>query len=146
MRFTMIVFLSFAGAVLAFAIAQEPATTAAEDPVKESSKVVLEIPEKDKNRKNPVESTPENTERGLELFSSQCAMCHGPRGAGDGDLVARLQLTMPDFTDPERQKKRTDGEMFYIITQGHGRMPAEGERLPKEWRWCMVHAIRSMAR
>ncbi len=145
MRLTTIALLCLAGVVTAFAITQESATAAGNDTAKERSEIVLEIPAKEKNRMNPVKPTPENLERGLELFSSQCAMCHGPRGAGDGELAQQLKMPVLDFTDPECQKKRTDGELFYIITTGHGRMPADGERLSNEWRWCMVHAIRSMA-
>ena len=48
--------------------------------------------------------------------------------------------------DPEQQKKRTDGEMFYIITKGHGRMPADGERFEETWRWDLVNAIRTLRR
>jgi len=144
MRLTTIALLFLAGVVTAFAITQQSATAAANDTVKERSEIVLEIPASEKNRKNPVKPTPENIERGLELFSSQCAMCHGPRGAGNGELAQQLKMPVLNFTDPEREK-RTDGELFYIITTGHGRMPADGERLSKEWRWCMVHAIRSMA-
>jgi mono/diheme cytochrome c family protein len=144
MRQTMIVLLFLVGVVAAFAVAKEPATTPEADSAKERSEIVLEIPAKEKNRRNPVEPTPENIEFGLKLFSSQCAMCHGPRGAGNGDLAQKLVMPVPDFTNPEGQKKRTDGELFYIITKGHGRMPADGERLSAEWRWRMVHAIRSM--
>ena len=145
MQRIVIVLLFLAGTVAVLATAEEPAATPDESAVRELSKVTLEIPTKARDRKNPVEPTAENVGRGMELFSSQCAMCHGPRGAGDGSLVTRLDLAMPDFTDANRQEQRTDGELFYILTHGHGKMPAEGERLTEEWRWCMIHAIRSMA-
>jgi mono/diheme cytochrome c family protein len=145
MRLTMIVLLLLAGVVAAFAVVEEAATTPEEDSAKKLSKIVLEIPAKAKNRRNPMEPTPENTAIGLEVFASQCSMCHGFRGTGDGDLAQKLEIPVPDFTDPERQKKRTDGELFYIINRGHGRMPGNTDRLSNEWKWCMVHAIRSMA-
>jgi hypothetical protein len=53
---------------------------------------------------------------------------------------------MPDFTDPQKLRGRTDGELFYIITHGHGAMPADGERMAESMRWDMVNAMRSMAR
>jgi mono/diheme cytochrome c family protein len=106
---------------------------------------LLVIPVAEKNRKNPVPSTPESIESGRNLFSSQCAMCHGIKGDGKGDLVERLKLKVPDFTDAEKQKRRTDGELFYILTQGHGEMPGETRLEPRE-KWDMINYIRSLAR
>ena len=73
-------------------------------------------------------------------------MCHGSRGDGKGELVGRLKLEVPDFTDPETRKKRTDGELFFILTDGHGEMPGEGARLTPEWRWDLVNYIRTLSR
>lgn len=105
----------------------------------------LVIPVAEKNRKNPVPSTPESIDSGRNLFSSQCGMCHGIKGDGKGDLVERLKLKVPDFTDTEKQKRRTDGELFYILTQGHGEMPGETRLEPNE-KWDMINYIRSLAR
>jgi len=145
MRGTMLVMVLFVGLVTVWTPAQEPV---AETEQTESARtaVPLVIPAKDKARRNPLQPTDENLERGIQLYSSQCAMCHGVKGAGDGGLAGTLKIAMPDLQDPARQKLRTDGELFYILTQGHGRMPAEGERLPEEYRWSMILAIRSMAR
>jgi high-affinity iron transporter len=104
------------------------------------------IPAAAKAKKNPVKPDDPSLERGRNLFVSQCAMCHGQAGRGGGDLANALKMQVPDFTDPEQQKKRTDGEMFYIITEGHGRMPADGERFEETWRWDLVNAIRTMRR
>ena len=65
-------------------------------------------------------------------------------GDGQGDLVERLNLEVPDMTDPEIQKNRSDGDLFYILTQGHGDMPGDGERLPADWRWDMINYIRTL--
>jgi mono/diheme cytochrome c family protein len=104
----------------------------------------LVIPVAEKNRKNPVASTPESIESGRNLFSSQCGMCHGMKGDGKGDLVERLKLKMPDFTDAAKQQRRTDGELFYILTQGHGEMPGETRLEPRE-KWDMINYIRALA-
>ena len=113
---------------------------------KAAAAVPAPIPEAAKAAKNPVQRSDESVERGRNLFASQCAMCHGQAGKGDGDLARALKMQVPDLTDPEQQKKRTDGEMFYIITKGHGRMPADGERFEETWRWDLVNAIRTMRR
>ncbi len=105
-------------------------------------RVPLVIPDKARKQRNPFEPTPESLARGKRLFSSQCTMCHGSTGAGDGDLAQRFEIPLPDFS---KRSNRTDGELFYILTNGHGKMPAEGERLPAEWRWDMINFVRVLA-
>jgi len=104
----------------------------------------LVIPEEEKNRKNPISPSPESVEMGGKLFSSQCAMCHGAKGDGKGDLAAELKLDMPDFTPAEWQKKRTDGALNYIINTGHGRMPGQGGRLLEAQKWHLVNFLRAL--
>jgi cytochrome c5 len=110
-----------------------------------TDKCSLEIPEAEKNRKNPVPASPESLERGKTIFSSQCAMCHGEKGDGKGKLAEKYDFKSVDFTDAARQKQRTDGEYFYILTKGCGHMPGEGERLPEAWKWDLVNHIRTLA-
>ncbi len=105
----------------------------------------LVIPEEEKKRENPYKGNEENLALGKKLFSSQCKMCHGPEGKGDGDLAAEEGYEMPDFSDPAQQKKRTDGELHYILFQGHGKMPGQGRRLREEQMWGMVSYIRTLA-
>ncbi len=105
----------------------------------------LVIPEAEKNRKNPAKASRTSVGLGRNLFSSQCAMCHGAKGDGKGDLAVELAFQMPDFTHSEKRPKRTDGELYYIITHGHGEMPEQGERLRPKQKWNMINFIRSLA-
>jgi mono/diheme cytochrome c family protein len=105
----------------------------------------LVIPEEEKNRKNPVPADEESLEIGRKLYTSQCALCHGEKGDGKGDLATDLKLTVPDFTTAEWKKKRTDGELFYIMSTGHGRMPGQGDRLREVQRWHLVNSLRTLA-
>lgn len=103
------------------------------------------IPEEEKAQKNPIPSTEESREAGRKIFSSQCTMCHGEKGDGKGDLAVEDNLPVPDFTRSETQKRRTDGELFFILKTGHGHMPAQGKRLREEQRWNLVNYIRSLS-
>jgi cytochrome c5 len=104
----------------------------------------LVIPDEAKQMQNPVEATKESVDYGKLIFSSQCAMCHGKTGDGTGDLVGRLNLTMPDLSDAAELGKRTDGELFYIMTKGCQRMPAQEERLKDKVKWDLVNYIRTL--
>ena len=53
-------------------------------------------------------------------------MCHGATGDGKGDVAADMNLK--DYRDPDALKDLTDGELFYIIKNGKGEMPSEGDR------------------
>ena len=67
-------------------------------------------------------------------------MCHGKDGNGKGDVAADMKLKIVDFTDPNTLKDRTDGEVFYIIKNGHQEMPPEGARIKPNENWDLVKA------
>jgi mono/diheme cytochrome c family protein len=144
--------LFMAAAAAAFALfatasrtaAQEPAPPPAQTPQAELPKPLV-IPEAEKNRKNPVPVVPEAIEAGRVTYSSQCAMCHGVKGDGKGELANSLKMRIPDYTDVKVQRKRTDGDLFYIMTTGHGQMPGEN-RLPAQSKWEIVNYLRTLAR
>jgi mono/diheme cytochrome c family protein len=121
------------------------ARTLGEPQATPSPSAPLVIPDSEKNRKNPVPNVPEALESGKGLYATQCAMCHGAKADGQGDLARDLKLKVPDLTDPQRQKGRTDGEWFYIIGQGHRDMPAE-KRLVDQQKWEIVLYLRSVAK
>jgi len=73
-------------------------------------------------------------------------MCHGKNGDGKGDLAADTNMKVPDFTDLEAMKDATDGVLFYIIKNGKGDMPPEGERVKPADIWNLVNYVRSFAK
>lgn len=96
---------------------------------------------------NPVTPTPESQARAKSRYEIDCAMCHGTKGDGKGDpgIIADMNLTMMDFTNPDTLKNRTDGELFYIIKNGEGKMPAE-DRAKTDEIWNLVVYIRSFSK
>jgi mono/diheme cytochrome c family protein len=151
---SVVVFACLLG-LIAVTPAQEEGEAAAapDDPASDASaeeapeaEVPLVIPDAEKKRRNPVADSPEVIARGKTLYNSQCTMCHGSLGDGRGDLVERLGLTVPDFTSAEEQQRRTDGELFFVLSQGHGSMPGQEGRLEDEERWAMIRYIRTLRR
>jgi len=102
------------------------------------------VPVKAAREPNPVKATPESLAEGKRIYSYDCAQCHGATGDGKTDVAKDLKIT--DLTDPAFQKDRTDGELFYILKNGHGDMPPEGDRAKPERLWDLVNYVRSLAR
>jgi mono/diheme cytochrome c family protein len=95
---------------------------------------------------NPIKPTAEAQVRAKKVYGYDCAMCHGPNGNGKGDLAAEMKPPLKDYTDPAALKDISDGELFYIIKNGKGQMPSEGDRAKTDDLWNMVVLIRSFAK
>lgn len=69
---------------------------------------------------NPLPATPENIEKGKALFHGKafCVTCHGRDGKGIGDIPGLRGKLPRNFTDKAWQRERTDGELFWILTNG----------------------------
>ena len=104
------------------------------------------IPVEAARQANPVKSSPESVARAKKWWTMDCAMCHGAAGDGKGPLAADMKLKIADFTDPNTLKDRSDGEIFYIIKNGHQDMPPEGTRIKPEENWDLVNYVRSLAK
>jgi len=136
--------LLFLGAVLLItfgaALAQQkenPQTEAAPAP----------IPAEDIAKKNPVKPTAEGLAEARKLYGYHCAMCHGKDGDGKGDLAESMKLQLNDWRNAETISKYTDGALFYIITNGRGKMVGgEGDRTKEEIRWNLVNLVRSFGK
>jgi mono/diheme cytochrome c family protein len=102
------------------------------------------VPVKAAREPNPVKSTPESIAEGKKIYGYDCAQCHGATGDGKTDVAKDLKI--PDLTDPAFLKARTDGELFYILKNGHHDMPPEGDRVKAEQLWDLVNYVRSLVR
>ena len=102
-----------------------------------------DITAEDKARKNPVQFTDVTVERGKKIFESQCAMCHGEKADGQGEVAEEMKLALPDFTKPDALKGRTDGELFKIISLGNPVMPAQDKRMKDIHVWELVNFLRA---
>ncbi|TYB75713.1 cytochrome c [Bizionia algoritergicola] len=83
---------------------------------------------------NPMDSTLYDTERAKELFNIYCAICHGPKGDGQGNLVKREKiLGIPSFDDVGRAI--TEGSIYHTIYYGKNAMGSYANQLNEEERW-----------
>ncbi|HKH97897.1 MAG TPA: cytochrome c [Candidatus Sulfotelmatobacter sp.] len=139
-RFALVLPALFLSAV-AVSAQQQPAAAAAQ-----KASNYAAIPVEAAKVPNPVKSTPESITRALKWWKLDCAMCHGKDGDGKGETAADMKLKISDFTDPATLKDRTDGELYYIIKNGHQDMPPEGPRVKEDENWDLVNYVRSLAK
>jgi len=108
-------------------------------------------PPEERARTNPVPASPEALQKGRFLYRKNCQRCHGEKGKGDGPS-GRLGIEPPeDLTNPAKQAKLTDGEIFWKISTGlkDGAdviMPAYKREIPADDdRWKVVLFVRTLA-
>jgi mono/diheme cytochrome c family protein len=96
--------------------------------------------------------------RGAQIFSTNCVMCHGIDGKGNGTVAAFLVKKKPaDLTSALIQSK-SDGTLFLSISNGifnqnntlfpdvefSGQMPPMNENLTVRERWDVINYIRTL--
>lgn len=133
-QFCLIIGLLFAAGVI---LAQQDPSTAA--PAAQPK-----VPEDAAKTPNPVKPTPVGLAHAKKLFGYDCSMCHGTAGDGQGDLAVEMKLNLPDWRDPATLKDVTDGELFYIISKGRGKMPAGADQMKPDEIWMMVNYVRTL--
>jgi mono/diheme cytochrome c family protein len=94
---------------------------------------------------NPVAADEAMLERGRQRYTIYCTPCHDARGDGKGILFQRGNVPTATFHQ-EKMLKYTDGQMFDIMSNGMGLMPAYKWPIPPADRWAIVAYIRGLQR
>jgi mono/diheme cytochrome c family protein len=124
----------------------EPITTPSTDPVAPLSPVPAEtlspVPAEYAGKTNP--TGPEAADEGAELFRTDCEICHGPQGHGDGTAAASLDPKPQNLA--ELQKIASDDYLFWRINTGKPgtSMLAWKDILTEEQIWRIVSFIRTL--
>jgi mono/diheme cytochrome c family protein len=94
------------------------------------------VPEKARNRRNPLENDPDAVAAGALLFKQHCYECHGEAAEG-GKKGPSLRA--------REVQGATPGAIFWILTNGVVRkgMPV-WSKLPEPQRWQLVRYIKSL--
>ena len=132
-----------ASAVLLFGIVCPKPNFTQEKPGSVEPKMTPE----DVAKKNPITPSPEGLAGARKRYGDDCAMCHGKDGGGKGDLAQDMKLELHDWRDPSTIEKMTDGELFWVISYGRGKMVGgEADRSPEKMRWNLVNLVRSFGK
>jgi len=75
-----------------------------------------------------------NLAKGAELYNIYCAICHGPKGKGQGTLVKREKiLGVPSYDDAARNI--TVGTSFHTVQYGLNSMGSYASQMNTEEMW-----------
>jgi len=94
---------------------------------------------------NPVKGNAAATAEGKKLYTSNCVVCHGDKGQGDGVAAAGLAKPPADHSSAAVQKQ-TDGALFWMLSEGNTPMPAYKAVFNETQRWQLVNYIRTLAK
>jgi len=87
---------------------------------------------------SPLTADQIDAEKGKELFTIYCAICHGEAGDGKGNLSKREKfLGVPSYKD----RAITVGSVFHVETYGINAMGSHANQLSKEERWQVADYV-----
>jgi mono/diheme cytochrome c family protein len=92
---------------------------------------------------NPLRITNELMARGQQRYNINCAPCHSPIGDGNGITKKFGMAVVANLHDP-RIVQMTDGELFYVITNGRNLMGPYGPNVVPEDRWAIIAYVRAL--
>jgi len=81
--------------------------------------------------------------KGKRLYETDCVVCHGERGKGDGIIGVSLRPPPADLTAPQT-KAKSDQDLAAVIRDGRGAMPAWKNRLTEQDVQNLLVYIRSL--
>ena len=108
---------------------------------------VWSMPPDAKLVKNPLTLDPSVAAKQiLPVYLDKCSECHGETGQGNGSQAKMYDPRPAVLTDTPHLGTVTDGELFYVISQGHKPMPSYKKKLTEEQRWQLVLLVRAFSR
>jgi mono/diheme cytochrome c family protein len=95
---------------------------------------------------NPNPGDAASIQRGKTQYETNCLICHGVKGDGNGPFSVFLQKKKPANLLQGNALTKSDGYIFVTITNGvQDAMPSLKENLPTAaMRWDVVNYVRSL--
>lgn len=80
---------------------------------------------------------------GQNQYNTNCMICHGRHGNGDGPIKEKYPLPIPSLRS-EKVRGLGDAQIYHIITMGQGTMGPYASMVPADVRWQLVNYIRHL--
>lgn len=93
---------------------------------------------------NPLRITAALLKRGQQRFTINCSPCHGQLADGNGITKKIGAMAVVANLHDKRIVEMTDGELFYVITNGRNLMGAYGPNIVVPDRWAIVAYLRAL--
>src|SRR5436190_656279 len=93
---------------------------------------------------NPLPITAALLKRGQQRFTINCSPCHGQLADGNGITKKINAMAVVANLHDKRMVEMTDGELFYVITNGRNLMGAYGPNVTVQDRWAIVAYLRAL--
>ncbi|WP_116789606.1 c-type cytochrome [Flavobacterium psychrotrophum] len=87
---------------------------------------------------SPLAAAEVDEAKGKELFTIYCAICHGDKGDGKGNLAKREKFAgVPNYKD----RDINEGSVFHVETYGRNMMGSHANQLSQKERWQVAHYV-----
>lgn len=93
---------------------------------------------------NPLPITAALMERGRQRFTINCSPCHGQLADGNGITRKIGAMAIVANLHDKRIVEMTDGELFWVITNGRNNMGAYGPNVTVQDRWAIISYLRAL--
>jgi mono/diheme cytochrome c family protein len=93
---------------------------------------------------NPELLTAELINRGEGRFNIYCAVCHGEKGDGKGNITKYKYPIPPTSFHQDWLIEKKDGYYFDVITNGIRTMPSYKHQISVKDRWAIVSYVRKL--
>jgi mono/diheme cytochrome c family protein len=93
---------------------------------------------------NPLRVTATLLKRGQQRFTINCSPCHGQLADGNGITKKIGAMLVVTSLHDKRIVEMTDGELFYVISNGRNNMGAYGPNVTVEDRWAIIAYLRAL--
>jgi len=109
------------------------------------------VPAPYRNHNNPLAGNqsgdPGNVRKGGLLYAEQCAVCHGPKGLGDGEGAKDLEMRPANIAATLRMPIASDGFLYWTVAEGgealKSPMPGLKDSLTAEDIWKVILYLRA---
>jgi len=111
----------------------------------------FEAPDEFASLTNPFADDSDALAAGQTIFVTNCAVCHGETGMGDGPAAETLDPKPATLADGEMMSMLSDGYLFWRVSKGgmtepyNSVMPAWEAGLTEDQRWQVISYVRSLS-
>ena len=78
--------------------------------------------------------------RGQYVYNTNCVVCHGADGAGNGSVVGAFPN--PPSLLADKIRDYADSQIYHVVVNGQNIMGSYAPQIPEKDRWALIHYIR----